>query len=127
MSERGSTGVALVAVVTVALLLGLVVADVAGYLMGRAHALTAADAAALAAAPVTFRPFGTARPPAGEAAAVAGANGARLVRCRCAVDRSWSPRRVEVEVELLVDLLLFGPQLVRARSRAEFVPARLPG
>jgi hypothetical protein len=95
-------------------------------LQARAQASIAADAAALAAAPVTFRPFGAAGTPAQEAARFATLNGGRLVACACAVDESWSERAVEVTVAFDRRLLVFGVVTVEARSRAEFVPARLP-
>jgi hypothetical protein len=91
----------------------------------RAEAANAADAAALAAAPVTFRPFGAAGGPVEEAARFAAANGAVLLRCRCQMDTGFSRREVEVEVEIRVPLLFFGTRRVSAIGRAEFVPARL--
>lgn len=115
----------LVAVAAASLLLSLAVVGVGQYLAGYARAQAAADAAALAAAPVTFRPFGAAGSAAEEAAMFALANGSRLVRCRCNSNPSWEPRTVAVTVRGTFRVLLFGEQSVEATSRAEFIPARL--
>lgn len=95
------------------------------YVAAYLEAAAAADAAALAAAPVTFRPFGAQGTATEEAARFAAENGARLVVCRCRADETWAPRTVEVEVEQTVRLVVFGTRTVRATSRAEFTPARL--
>jgi hypothetical protein len=124
--ENGSIllGFSLV-VVTLLLAVGLggVGAGVAGYV----QAAGAADAAALAAAPVTFRPFGAAGSPAQEAARFASANGTRLVRCTCPVDRSWVKRTVVVEVKRSVTIVGLGRFDVSATSRATFEPTALLG
>ena len=120
--ESGAAAVVVLAAALVLALLGAALGAVAGYVIARAQAVAAADAAALAAAPVTFRPYGTTRSPHAEAARFAEANGARLVRCACRVDRSWRTRAVEVEVERTARLVLFGVLRVRAVSRAEFAP-----
>lgn len=95
------------------------------YLTGYSRARAAADAAALAAAPVTFRPFGAEGSARREAALFAGANGAELVECRCNADPSWEPRTVVVTVRRSFPVLLFGNQSVHATARAEFVPTLL--
>ncbi len=95
------------------------------YLVAAGQAQTAADAAALAAAPVTFRPFGALGSAREEAAIFAAANNAALVSCGCAQDPSWKNRTVEVTVRLPVRLVLFGHRSVHATSRAEFAPSRL--
>jgi hypothetical protein len=117
--------VLLLGTVAFGLLLAVVVADVGRYLAAGVNAATAADAAALAAAPVTFRSFGSGTHPRGEAARYAGANGAALISCVCPVDRSWRKRVVEVVVETRLRLSLFGHRTVRAIGRAEFVPTML--
>jgi hypothetical protein len=123
--ERGSVAVLLLAVAGLALLLALGVAD-AGIAFGaRLQAAAAADAAALAAAPVTFRPFGATGSPAAEARRLASANGTVLTECSCAVDRTWRSRVVEVAVERRVELLGLGVITVSASSRAEFSPMAL--
>jgi secretion/DNA translocation related TadE-like protein len=126
LGERGAAGVVLLGVVGIVVVLGLIVADVGLYLRARASAATAADAAALAAAPVTFAPFGAAGSPTAEAARLAAANGALLLTCTCPPDSSWAPRTVQVVVAVEVELLLFGHHQVPASSRAEFVPTALP-
>ena len=126
-SERGSAAALLLAVAGLVIVLTIGVADVGLALAGRLQAAAAADAAALAAAPVTFRPFGAEGSPASEAGRLAAANGAVLASCRCPIDRSWRSRVVEVAVERRVSLLGLGTIIVRASSRAEFAPARLLG
>lgn len=125
--DDGSAGVLLAAVGGVVLLLAALIGSVGGYLRVRAEVSAAADAAALAAAPVTFLPFGAEGTPAEEAARFAAANGAQLVRCRCPVDASWEPRVVEVEVARTLRLWPGGMITVTAVSRAEFAPAALLG
>jgi hypothetical protein len=95
------------------------------FLATRSQAQAAADAAALAAAPLTFRPFGSAGGPGEEAARLAAANGARLVRCDCPIDRSFAVRVVEVEVTREVPVLVLGNRRVRAVAAAEFTPVEL--
>jgi secretion/DNA translocation related TadE-like protein len=122
--ESGSIviGVALIGLVV---LMMVAVGAVGGVIGSYTKAAGAADAAALAAAPVTFRPFGASGSPADEAALFARANGARLVSCRCAVDRSWDTRTVEVTVERMGSIPGLGVVRVRATSRATFEPAAL--
>ena len=122
-SEAGSVTIALLGVMAVAILVGLTLIDIAAYISGGVQASTAADAAALAAAPLTFRAFGSSVTPAREAAYFAAANGAVVVVCRCIVDRSWRTRTVEVIVERRLVLTLFGRRTIRAVGRAEFTPA----
>lgn len=124
-TAEGAATLLLLGVVATGMALALLVADVAGYIAAGTAASTAADAAALAAAPVTFRSFGKATTPRREATRFAEANGASLVFCRCAVDRSWNRRIVEVVVERPLRLILFGRRTVRAVGRAEFVPTLL--
>jgi secretion/DNA translocation related TadE-like protein len=125
--ERGTASLPLLGVAALLVLLALLGVDVGRYLAARAQAVAAADAAALAAAPVTFRPFGAGSGPRAEAARFARANGARLLSCRCPLDRSPATRRVDVVVAVPVTLTLLGAREVRARSRAEFSPTRMLG
>lgn len=127
MNDRGSVAVLLAGVVGVVLLLAVVLGSVGALLRARIEATAAADAAALAAAPVTFLPFGATGAPVDEARRFAAANGARLVSCACPVDPSWEPRTVQVEVEVTVHLWPAGDVAVRAVGRAEFSPAALLG
>ena len=123
--DHGSAAVLLLAAAALVLLLVLGVADAGIAFSARLQAAAAADAAALAAAPVTFRPFGATGSPAAEARRLAGANGAVLTKCSCPVDRSWRSRVVEVVVERRVELFGLGTITVRASSRAEFAPMLL--
>lgn len=124
-SERGSATILLLAVAGFVVVTTIGVADVGLVLSARLQAAAAADAAALAAAPVTFRPFGAVGSPAAEAGRLASANGSVLTACRCPIDRSWRRRTVEVVVERRVALLGLGSMTVRVRSQAEFAPALL--
>lgn len=125
--QRGSVTPLLLAVAGVVLVLAVGVADVGILLAARLQAAAAADAAALAAAPVTFRPFGATSGPDAEAQRLAAANGARLTACSCDTDPSWNARIVVVTVERRVPLLGLGTVTVAASSRAEFDPAKLLG
>lgn len=125
MGERGAGSIVAVGLVAVVCLLGIIVADAGTYLRGRAVAAMAADAAALAAAPVTFAGFGAGGSPAEEADRFAAANGAALVTCDCPIDRTWRSRTVRVVVTVPVQLIMFGVRDVPASSRAEFDPTHL--
>lgn len=125
--ERGAVSVLMLAVAGLALVLAFSVAAVGVVIGARRQAVAAADAAALAAAPVTFRPFGAGGTAAEEAAQFARANGSRLVRCLCPQDLSWEPRVVIVEVARTVPFPPFGTLTVTAIGRARFVPAALLG
>jgi len=125
VSDRGSVSVLILGLVGLMLALGLMLGTAGHYLGVRSQVQAAADAAALAAAPVTFRPFGSSGNPAAEAARFAAENGARLVRCMCPMDRSWTARIVEVEVGVEISLFGLGQQEVRAVAAAEFVPVQL--
>ena len=121
-SEAGSSSLLAIAAVAVALVVAVLVVDVGILVAGRLQVAAAADAAALAAAPVTFRSFGAAGGPVAEAARFADANGARLVSCVCAVDATLAERTVRVVVASHVDLLLFGRLAVSAESAASYRP-----
>lgn len=124
-AESGSITVVAAGSIGLVLLLGLWLGVLAQVSVARVHASTAADAAALAAAPVTFLPFGAVGSPAAEAARFARLNGADLVSCVCVVDRSFSTRTVEVRVAVAVSIPLVGAARIEAVGRAEFVPALL--
>lgn len=125
MNERGAAGILLLGVAALVMLLAMGLGLVGAVLRARVEATAAADAAALAAAPVTFLPFGALGTPAEEAARFAAANGATLLACDCPLDPSWNPRTVSVEVSRRVTLGGVGLLTVTAKSRAEFVPALL--
>lgn len=124
-SERGSATLAMIPIVLVIVLLAFLVADAAVFLGARGRAQVAADAAALAAAPVTFRAFGSSGSATDEAREFAARNGGQLVECRCGHDASWRPREVTVLVEIPIDLAILRATEVRAWSSAEFVPTDL--
>lgn len=124
-SESGAAGLVVAALVAVGLVLALLVSDVAHLVEARAGLVAAADAAALAAAPVTFAPFGAAGTPAAEAARFAAANGADLLECHCPIDHGWSPRDVTVTVAGSVDLVLLGHREIQATAAARFRPIDL--
>jgi len=85
------------------------------------RAQTAADAAALAAAPETF--FGG--DPATLAREYAHANGANLIACECPVDSTWQTRRVMVTVRVPLAIWTLGGVGVSRSAIAEFVPVAL--
>ena len=123
--ERGAATLSLLAVVGVSMVVAAWVADLGVYFAGGVQAATAADAAALAAAPLTFSTFGGRGNARSEAERFARANGATLLSCSCDPDPSWNPRFVEVIVERRLDLRLLRRRVVRAVGRAEFAPAFL--
>ncbi|MGH8958768.1 MAG: Rv3654c family TadE-like protein [Acidimicrobiia bacterium] len=119
--ERGSATILALALVLVVIVTGLALLAAVQLVTARARAITAADAAALAAAPATFPALGEAAPTQ-VAADFAESNGARLLRCRCAMVESFDPRQVEVEVVVATRIAIVGEVEVRAVSRAEYVP-----
>ena len=124
---RGEAGSAVIGLALVGLVVILIVAvgSVGKGIAAYTRAAGAADAAALAAAPVTFRPFGASGSPAAEASRFAQANGARLVSCGCPIDRSWNSRTIVVKVASTVSIIGIGSVSVHATSRATFEPAAL--
>ncbi len=125
MNDQGSAAVALLGPIAVAMVLAVGLSGVGAWLRAQAEVDAAADAAALAAAPVTFLPFGARGTPAEEAARFAAMNEARLVWCVCPPNPSWEPRTVEVEVEKEVSIWPLGTFVVTGHGRAEFVPSML--
>ena len=123
MNQRGSAAVLLIAVAGFVLMLAAGIGAVGACLRARIEAVAAADAAALAAAPVTFASFGAETDPTTEAARFAAANGTRLLECACPIDISWEARTVTVRVAREVHLWPVGSVTVTAVGRAEFVPA----
>lgn len=112
---------AMVGMVALVAVLSVAVASVGMLYSARAQATTAADAAALAAAVATYPPAG-ASDPLETARAVAEANGAVVLGCRCALDPGLAARIVEVLAGVDVEVPVFGSVRVRAVSRAEFDP-----
>ncbi len=123
MNEKGSSTLVALTWVTVLVLVAAGMAGAGRLVAAHTQATAAADAAALAAAPVTFLGGN----PEGEAAKFAAVNGARLLRCDCRRDSSFASRTVVVEVAQQVDLPVFGLRTVRARAAAEFAPLDLIG
>ncbi len=112
-------------VLAVGLLATGLVLDASRVAATRARLTSAGDAAALAAAPLTFARFGTTALPERAAAETAFANGAQLEQCRCDIDRTWRPRTVVVTVSAEVELLLLPDRSLRAKAAAEFRPVDL--
>ena len=104
-----------VVVVGLVVTVGLALVSVLGAVAVRIEAETAADAAALAA--VTAAIDGRAPSPA--AGAVAAANGAQLVRCRCPafVGRSFS---ATVVVRRAIRMPLLGGHMIHIERSAEY-------
>jgi Flp pilus assembly protein TadG len=102
------------AVVLLALVLSLGVADVAHVLVARSRARTAADAAALAVAQDLVIPSGAALPDI--AADYAGLNGAQLSSCVCEPGTLEATVTVSIQVDGF--LLVGGARTVQARARA---------
>ncbi len=125
LSDEGGSIVLGISVLVLVLMLAIAVGAVGAGVVGYVQAAGAADAAALAAAPVTFREFGALGSPQQEAARFAVANGTRLIRCTCPVNRSWDTRTVTVVVARTIVILGLGRFEVRATSRATFEPAAL--
>lgn len=125
MKQHGSATLLVGGVLALSLLATALVVDVAEIVATRAKLTAAADAAALAAAPLTFASFGSGSRPQGAAATVAGDNGARLETCLCQVNRSWDARTVVVVVVADADLRLLPDRRLRATAAAEFRPVDL--
>ena len=117
--ERGAITVLVPVVVGMLLVMAAALLDITAVLSARIRSQTAADAAALAAAPATFDPASS---PRKAARRMAKANGARLVWCRCRVDRRPLTREVSVKTEMVARLWLWEDVRVFAVARAEFAP-----
>ena len=112
--EHGSVSIVVAAIVLVALVLSVGVADVARVLVARSHARTAADAAALAVAQELALPTGV--DPSAVGADYAARNDAILDRCVC--DPGTFEAIATVSIVLDGFLLVTGPRTVTARARA---------
>ena len=123
--EAGSTSLAVIGAVGLVLVLALWLTALGVVMRARLDATTAADAAALAAAPVTFLPFGAKGAAASEAARFAELNGTQLVWCECPLDQSFDSRTVEVRVVKSVHIPILGLTRIEATGRAVFAPALL--
>ena len=112
--ERGSVSVVTAAVILLALVLSLGVADVAHVLVARSRARTAADAAALAVAQDLVIPSGAVL--SDIAAEYADLNGAELSACICEPGTLEATVTVSIQVDGF--LLVTGARTVSARARA---------
>lgn len=111
--DRGSVSIVVAAILLVAMVFGLGLADLARVTVAAARAQTAADAAALGAVQELVVPG---VPPDEVAADYASRNGGRLLSCTCDV----SSLEAVVEVEVPVGPLLLFPddRGTTARARA---------
>jgi Flp pilus assembly protein TadG len=112
--ERGSVSIVVAAIVLLALVLSVGVADVARVLVARSHARTAADAAALAVAQELALPSGA--DPVDVAADYAERNDAIVTDCACAT--GTLDATVTVSIVVGGFLLVTGDRTVTARARA---------
>jgi Flp pilus assembly protein TadG len=112
--ERGSVSIVVVALMAVALVLAIGVADLARVLTRAARARTAADAAALAAVQELALPSDL--EPVDLAATYAERNGAVLTACSCEAGGTEAVVTVTVQVGSLV--LAPDDRAVTARARA---------
>lgn len=119
--EQGGATILALAWLAILTLVGVGVASIGILLTAREVAVTAAEAAALAAAVSTYPGVGL-EAPTERAAEYAGRNGATLVECRCPVDPSLEPRVVTVVTERAVRVPLFGTVSVKGAARSEFDP-----
>ena len=124
-SERGSVTVAAVGALTLGFLLVVGLAGIGQLFIARSKVVAAAEAGALAAAPVTFRPFGASGSATAEAAKLVRANGAELTRCSCTHDPGYDPRTAIVTARMTVAVLGFREVTLEATAAAEFRPVAL--
>lgn len=123
MREDGAVSALVIALLALAALLCLAMADAANVLVSRARARSAADAAALAAA-VAQWPFASRDEQPYEAAErVAEANGAKLESCDCS--QRGESAFVTVSISTRIRMLGVAPSRVRASARASFDVGRL--
>ena len=125
MNERGSVSILVAVIVPGLVIASMVIAALGQVAVASERAVTAAEAGALAAAPVTFRPFGAQGSATEEASRVATSNGAVLVSCACVHDATWATRIVRVEVEVSTSILIVGEVTLTRHARAEFAPVAL--
>lgn len=120
--DRGSVTVLAVGALVLALILVVGVTAIGQVLIARNRVIAAAEAGALAAAPVTFRPFGATGSASEEASRLVHSNGATLVRCDCRPDRGYAPRTVVVTAMVTIDVLGLREWSLEATAAAEFRP-----
>lgn len=124
-NDRGSVTVLAVGALVLALVLVAGATAIGQVLIARNRVIAAAEAGALAAAPVTFRPFGATGSASEEASRLVHSNGATLVRCDCRPDNRYTPRTVVVTAMVNIDVP--GPRkwTIEATAAAEFRPVAL--
>lgn len=123
--ERGSVTVVAVGALVLALVLVTGVTAIGQVLIARNRVIAAAEAGALAAAPVTFRPFGATGSASQEASRLVHSNGATLIRCDCRPDPGYGLRTVVVTATANVDVLGLRETSIEATAAAEFRPVAL--
>ena len=123
MSERGAGSVLTVAVMTVVIFVGLAVLG-AAQIDHRSRTSHGRRRRRRPGGGSNYLPAGGrgTLTDGGGPAAVAEANGARLISCQCSQVATFEPRQVEVTVVFPVDLPMLGRRWVEASSAAEFVP-----
>jgi DNA topoisomerase I len=121
VNDRGSAAVSVVGLAALVMVLMLALGDLTAFLLARAKAQTAADAAALAAAAELI----PGRGPGPQAAAekFAAANGASLLSCSCLPRSEAAVVYVAVPARFAI-LRAIGARRVLGRARAE---VDLPG
>ena len=119
MSDDGFGSAVMLALLALAGLLCMAVADAANVLVTRSRAQTAADAAALAAATAQW-PFTGQRDPEDAARQGAEDNGASLESCEC--PERGEKAVVVVSIETRIRMLGVAPPVVYARAEASFEP-----
>lgn len=125
MNERGSVSLVVAGAVAVLVVVALVVVALATAQLASEKAVTAAEAAALAAAPATFPQLGRGRSPTAHARELAAANAAELIVCDCSIDASYGTRRVVVTVRYETTVPVLGTVYLERSAAAEFEPVEL--
>lgn len=120
-NEQGSATVSILAMLGALLLAGAGIGVLAQGQVAAIRAQTAADAAALAAAPETF----LGGDPMALAREYAQANGATLTGCECPADATWQTRQVKVTVWVPLAIWSLGGVGVSRSAVAEFAPVAL--
>lgn len=124
-NELGSVTLLAIGMAAIVVVLTVAITDLVVLLDAHMRATVAADAAALAAAPLTFDPTASANDPCDVASTYASANGATLTTCSAPPDQTWNERRVEVSVVVVARLFIVGSTEVTGRAAAEFRPVDL--
>lgn len=115
-NDRGNVSIAMLALAAVVAMLILGLGDLTIFLLARAKAQTAADAAALAAAAEQVPGIG--RDPTQQARRLAKANGADLTGCACRPEARSATVEVQIPVRFAV-IRALGVRRVVGRARAE--------